>query len=909
MNGKKSGVRFIREAQENKRIALGLSYVEKSLSQAGIIWEIASEERDWTKDRSFSGDSIYIGERAKSSLIQELEEKGLLLYHTKAPEGEGFYLARIPGIRLYVVVGGSDTGALYGALKLAEIICEEKGLPMDLAYGDEPVYKLRGPAIGLQLTKVEPPRLTYEYPITPARFPWFYDKTMWQQFLDQMLLERCNVIYIWTGQPFSSLVKLKDYPEALEVTEEEYVKNREMFRWLTEECDRRGIWLVLKFYSIHIPLPLAEKYHVELLQSNITPLNADYTRQSIIEFIKSFPHIGLMVCLGEALRGTQNKTDWFLQTIIPAVKEGIAQAGLTEEPPLILRGHDCDPNAIMEQAVSMYGNLYTMWKYNGESLTSYLPAGKWQDIHKRLSSHGQTHIMNVHVLANLESFRFAAPDFIQKCMQAGRNRLGTNGLHLYPLFFWDWPYSADKTSPRLLQMERDWMWYAAWFRYAWNPDREPENEKLYWQKVLSRRFGCSMETAEHILKALEYAGEVAPRILRRVGITEGNRQTMSLGMTMSQFTNVKRYRPNYELWHSVSTPGEQPDDYVKRELAGEPHFGETPLDMAQEVVRYAKEALEHCEAAMGCVTDNVKELEYYLTDITAIYDMAMFYAKKLEAAHGILQYKYTMDENLRGNLQLLEDAVAPWEESLDWYRRLAKLTEETYLYANSMQTPQRKIPFPNGEHFGHWSQCLPEYEKELVNFKENLAKMKAGKYPCDKKETEEEADPLPQAPFILHSDNCRTYTIAKGEQVFTDMPSQILTFAPELKGLTGIGFGLGEAITEGVAIRLELPQDSVVLLAYMNAKGIEWLQVPDLETNTHADDRGGLSVVFANAMQAEGCPDMNIHAFRYEKGTHEIYMGTGGYTIVGVIPADVPLLARNAGLSGETLDKLDWLYE
>ncbi len=83
---------------------------------------------------------------------------------------------------------------------------------------------------------------------------------------------------------------------------------------------------------------------MELLQSNITELNADYTYKSIVEFIKSFPHIGLMVCLGEALRGTQNKTDWFLKTIIPAVKEGIRQAGLSEEPPLILRGHDCDPN-------------------------------------------------------------------------------------------------------------------------------------------------------------------------------------------------------------------------------------------------------------------------------------------------------------------------------------------------------------------------------------------------------------------------------------------------------------------------------------------------------------------------------------------------------------------------------------
>ncbi len=895
-------VNLLTDEAAGKRVELGLARIEKSLKDRGFAVCRTKEDTETAEC------SIYIGVRGKSERIQRLEDQGLLLYHTKAPSGEGFYLTYLPGERLAVAVGGTDTGALYGALELAERIAKEKSnrvVPGDLAFGDEPVFRLRGPAVGLQLTKVEPPRLTYEYPITPARFPWFYDKALWEQFLDQMLQERCNVFYIWTGQPFSSLVKLADYPEALEVTEEEYEKNREMFGWLTEECDRRGIWLVLKFYSIHIPLPLAEKHHVELLQSNITELNADYTYKSIVEFIKSFPHIGLMVCLGEALRGTQNKTDWFLKTILPAVKEGVRQAGLTEEPPLILRGHDCDPNAIMEQAVHEYGNLYTMWKYNGESLTTYLPSGKWQDTHVRLSSHGQTHIMNVHVVANLEPFRYGAPGFIQKCMQAGQNRLGGNGLHLYPLFFWDWPYSADKANPRLLQMERDWMWYAAWFRYAWNPDRDPETEKLYWQNRLAGHFGCDAGVAEDILKALEAAGQCGPRILRRVGITEGNRQTMSLGMTMSQFTNVKRYRPNYELWRSASTPGEQPDDYVKKELAGEPHYGETPYDMMREV-----EMLKAIRRAEGKVpADRQAELDGYVTDMEAIWYMTMSYVKKLEAAHKILQYKYTMDERLRGDLTLLEEALTPWEESLGFYRKLAELTRDTYLYANSMQTPQRKIPFPNGEKFGHWTQCLPEYEKELENFRKHLAEMKAGKYPCDVQGEEEEVPPLQKAPFRLLEGSCETYTVKKGEKIFTDMASPITNVASELKELTGIRFGLGEAIGEGATVRVEFLQDSQLLLAYMNARGVEWLQVPDLETNTHADDRGGLNAVFLNAMQAEGCPDMNIHVFQYEKGIHEIYMGTGGYTIVGVVPAGIQIRPRNAGLSGETLDKLDWLYE
>ena len=52
------------------------------------------------------------------------------------------------------------------------------------------------------------------------------------------------------------------------------------------------------------------------------------------------------------------------------------EANLSEEPPVILRGHDCDPVQAMTEARKQYSHLYTMWKYNGESLTTYYPRGK-----------------------------------------------------------------------------------------------------------------------------------------------------------------------------------------------------------------------------------------------------------------------------------------------------------------------------------------------------------------------------------------------------------------------------------------------------------------------------------------------------------------------------------------------------
>ena len=109
------------------------------------------------------------------------------------------------------------------------------------------------------------------------------------------------------------------------------------------------------------------------------------------------------------------------------------------------------------------------------------------------------------------------------------------GLHLYPQAnYWDWPYTADKlpNGERMLQIDRDWMWYSAWGRYAWNSQRG--NDDAYWQKVIADYYGTDTPTATAIIKALDESGEIAPKLLRRFGITEGNRQCLLLGMKISQ---------------------------------------------------------------------------------------------------------------------------------------------------------------------------------------------------------------------------------------------------------------------------------------------------------------------------------------------------------------------------------------
>ena len=542
---------------------------------------------------------------------------------TEAPGVEGFILEVGEGGAL-IVAGTDDSGTLYGCLELARRIRASRALPAKLSDREAPVFHLRGPCLGMQKTTLLPGYSEYEYPYTPQLFPFFYDKEFWQGYLDFLAANRMNTLYLWSGHPFPSLIKLPDYPYALEVSEEGYQQNVEMYRYLIQEADKRGIWIVQMFYNIELSKPFAEHNHLPTHLAAPTDLAADYTRKSIAEFVKQYPQVGLMACLGEALQGTDNQLNWFTQVILPGYKDGLAAAGVTSQPPFILRTHATNASVVLPAALKVYPHIDTEEKFNGESLTTWEPRGEAQALHLEMSKLATTHIANVHLLANLEPFRYGDQKFIKLSVQAMRDRLGAKGIQIYPLSYWNWPYSPDKLADPLLQYQRDWVWFEAWARYAWNPDIPDQEDHAYWIGRLATAYGP--EAAENILAAYNDSGECAPRIIRRFGITEGNRETMSLGVTLDQLVHPEKYHANAQLWESMAPPGERLQEYVDRLWNKQPHTGETPPRILWEILHYSERAEKEIDAAAAQVTANADEFGRLLNDIHCIREMSLNYA-------------------------------------------------------------------------------------------------------------------------------------------------------------------------------------------------------------------------------------------------------------------------------------------
>jgi len=432
--GKESVIIHLPE-NTSQRIEFGANELKKMLNQKGI--EVLVTTHKQVKARNKKERYALKNARHIFLILEQKTIDGL--------KKEGF---RLEGNDNQISVAGADaSGVLYGCLELAERIATEGALPKHLNFTDAPKMVLRGQCIGLQKPYYLPGRNVYEYPYTPETFPWFYDKQLWIQVLDSMVHNRMNSLYLWNGHPFASLVKLKEYPYALEVDDATFFKNEEIYSFLTAEADKRGIWVIQMFYNIIISKPFADKNGLKTQERErpIIPIIADYTQKSIAAFVEKYPNVGLLVTLGEAMEGVgQDDIDWFTKTIIPGVKDGLKALGKSEEPPIVLRAHDTDAPSVMKEALPLYKNLYTMAKFNGEALTYETPRGTWAQLHRTLSNQGNVHIANVHILANLEPFRYGATDFIQRSVQGMENVLDAHGLHLYPeSSFWDWPYSAD----------------------------------------------------------------------------------------------------------------------------------------------------------------------------------------------------------------------------------------------------------------------------------------------------------------------------------------------------------------------------------------------------------------------------------------------------------------------------------
>jgi hypothetical protein len=653
-------------AKDDPRVVWGRATLTQALEQAG--YSVGP------------GEDVQLEIEVDSSHLPEPASK---------PEGY-----RLSVRNRHIGIKGFDAaGALYGCLDLAGRVQSAGRIPDTLDQSDSPSMNLRGTCILLMKLG------TYNYPITPEEFPFFYDKPLWLEYLDFLAANRFNYVAFWNGHPFDYFVRLDTYPEAQDGMPEGLLEqNHDMLLWLCEEGRKRNIRFMFEFYNIHTSVYFQKAHDLPDEVRKPTPLLADYTSACIEKFVSEFPDVGLYITAGEAL-DKPYQAEWLNEVIYPAVlKTG-------KRPPIMLRSWYVD----LENAPNLvrgYPGVYIERKFNVEMI-----AGTEIDPENRdWAALTDNFVVNIHCIANLEPFRWNPPLYIQKIMRSSISA-GANGLHLYPRKAWRWPYGCDAGEPEL-QWHRDALWFEMWGRYAWNADSNPATEKAFWLDRLTGRFG-TQEAAEHMLNAFEEGADVLPAIQRIFWLDHDNHYVVAAGGKLSQFERAPGI-PFLPV-ECVRIPGYLDSVREERDVSGL-----TPLDFMRDKTAEAGRAAEMARLGMRAATRNVQEASRIAGDMEAISLVARFYHIKLKAAE--LKARYRNDD---ASARRWEEFIEALKASVDVFAELTELTGTTYESISDVpaSTPERLAKCPY-----HWSDVLPLYEKELLIYQEDVDLVKNPSY-------------------------------------------------------------------------------------------------------------------------------------------------------------------------------------
>ena len=114
----------------------------------------------------------------------------------------------------YWALGGDANGAMYGGLQIAENITFNQ---FTGTYNNEesPAILKRGIKLNLPLDKNS---VTYESSRKVSdsavrSIPDVWDLSFWTAWFDEMARHRYNVVSVWNNHPFTSMIKLADYPD------------------------------------------------------------------------------------------------------------------------------------------------------------------------------------------------------------------------------------------------------------------------------------------------------------------------------------------------------------------------------------------------------------------------------------------------------------------------------------------------------------------------------------------------------------------------------------------------------------------------------------------------------------------------------------------------------------------------
>lgn len=621
---------------------------------------------------------------------------------------QGYRIEREPN-GMIRVVGGDATGAMYGGLDVAEAIRLDR--LAELPGGPKrPHVERRGIKFNIPLD-LRTPSYSDASDSFQANIPEMWSIDFWRELLDAMARHRYNVLSLWNLHPFSSIVKVPEYPDvalddvwrtrlkldstfsltgsdkvrpemlaAPEIVKRMTIDEKISFwREVMQHAHDRGIEVYWFTWNIFV-WGTDGKYGITADQDNQATI--DYFRASIRETVRTYPLLaGMGITAGEQMRsGGQglSRQQWLWQTY----GEGIRDA-LADQPDrpfrLIHRFHQTALDDILRVFKDYPSQFDVSFKYS----IAHMYSAPDPPFLAAALPHMPPELRTWLTVRNddIYSFRWGDPDFARDYVRAmpGRDRLA--GFYMGPDgYCWGREFIArDPVSPqRGLILEKQWYSFMLWGRLSYDPSISNE----HFRQVLAARF--PQANAHRVFEAVQQSSRIIPLVNRfhwenydfqwfpEACISHPNRakgfhtvEHFINGRTMagSGIMTVRQYVDSTLDGTPVRPAIPRGEGGVVLEHLRDQAPTTTPLEVAGQLRAHAQAALDHA-ARIEPGAD--KELRATLADAFAMAHLGQYYAAKIEGAVHLYRFDRTgQPDDCKAAVACLEDALAHWQAYVD----------------------------------------------------------------------------------------------------------------------------------------------------------------------------------------------------------------------------------------------------
>ena len=625
-----------------------------------------------------------------------------------------------PHGKVITITGGDNRGMIYGALALAEMLQHGTRLEDVQPTHQKSEIKFRAIKYNLPWSTYRPSSALSQHYGT-AR-----DLEYWQAFLDMMVDNRFNTLTLWNLDPFTYMVRTRNFPEASPWSDAELAQWQHLYHEIFRMAKERGLDTYIVFWSIFVSRQLAEAHGVA--KENFYPhyygsgdtsaVVRNYLRESVKQTLQEYPDLdGMGVSLGEGMGGMTppQRQQWIDDVLIAGMLDAKRPVKLIYRVPFSsgtssAPGVSADVEHLTRAAIERLGDRFEtpIWvevKFNWSHGHS---SPKLVKVHG--GALGDTYFKprprnyRIAWMVRNEDFfalRWGVPDFI-------RQHIALNGEQDYVGGYFvgsetyipalDYFTAVKSPVDWKWAFQRQWLFYELWGRLLYDP-KTPDS---VFRAEFIHRYGPK---AAPLLEAYSLASSTQLRLASLYDSTwdftlygEGFLALQGENMayiSVDQLINQPTLDPAY-----VSVK-----DYVET-TAGGGKFGTdrvTPPALIAQLERDDNKALQ---LVHDIDTAGNASLMYEVADVEVWANLGLHLAEQLRGALALQTYRVRGgEENKRQAISHLQRAVDYWDAVIKITRPIYRDMPLTHYNRNSRDA--------NDDNLFHWARIRDQVAHDV----------------------------------------------------------------------------------------------------------------------------------------------------------------------------------------------------